>query len=174
MGRICSPLLHRESYSPMIFVSKMTGLWKLHVNVTEILLDKKIIKTSLTSIKNTKKKTETHSKLTSQSWSTECAKFSFGPAFHFQKRNYMYTHLKLKISQDIVSCLPQSWTPYHSLLSSPFLRLFHTSTPQRTIELLKYIVKNDNEFMTGEKYDYMYILNLSDYSSLPDLKEVWN
>ena len=40
----------------MIFVSKMTGLWKLHVNVTEILLDKKIIKTLLTSIKNTKKK----------------------------------------------------------------------------------------------------------------------
>ena len=27
--------------------------------------------------------------------------------------------------------------------------------------------------MTGEKYDYMYILNLSDYSTLPDLKEVW-
>ena len=27
--------------------------------------------------------------------------------------------------------------------------------------------------MTGEKYDYMYILNLSNYSTLPDLKEVW-
>lgn len=48
------------------------------------------------------KKTETHSKLTSQSWSTECAKFSFGPALHFQKWNYMYTHLKLKISLEIL------------------------------------------------------------------------
>ena len=28
--------------------------------------------------------------------------------------------------------------------------------------------------MTGEKYDYMYILNLSDYSTLPDLKEVFS
>ena len=59
---------------------------------------------------------------------------------------------------------------FTQLLLSQIIPHFHTSENCRT----KYIVKNDNEFMTGEKYDYMYILNLSDYSTLPDLKEVWN
>ena len=57
---------------------------------------------------------------------------------------------------------------FTQLLLSQIIPHFHTSENYRT----KYIVKNDIEFMTGEKYDYMYILNLSDYSTLPDLKEV--
>ena len=45
-GGICPlyPQLRKESWSPLSFVSKMTGLWMLHVNVTEILLHKNITK----------------------------------------------------------------------------------------------------------------------------------
>lgn len=41
---------------------------------------------------------------------------------------------------------------FTQLLLSQIIPHFHTSENYRT----KYIVKNDNEFMTGEKYDYMY------------------
>ena len=59
---------------------------------------------------------------------------------------------------------------FTQLLFSQIIPHFHTSENYRT----KYIVKNDNEFMTEEKYDYMNLsdMNLSDYSTLPDLKEV--
>ena len=145
----------------------MTGLWKLHVNVTEILLDKKIIKTSLTSIKNTKKNKHILN-LLHKAEVLSVPNFPLDLHFTF-KNGITCIRISNKKLVRILSHVSSSNEPLAILyLAPPFSPHFHTSENYRT----KYIVKNDNKFMTGEKYDYMYILNLSVYSTLPDLKEV--
>ena len=100
-------------------------------------------------------------------------------------------------SKDNVTLFPWSRTLCYSLLSSTllrgvevwkndkalmtggivrqypyFVRLFHTSTPLRSTELR--LVKNDKGFMTGRNVrQYPYLL-FREYSTLPNLWEVWN